>query len=325
MTDFLSSIRETITWGERDLTLETGRLARQADGAVLATYGDTIVLATAVAAKNPREGVDFLPLTVNYSEKSYAAGRIPGGFFKREGRPAQSEILTSRLIDRCLRPLFPSTWRCETQITIIVLSHDMENAPDVIALIAASAALTLSGAPFFGPVAGARVGRIDGALVLNPEVSRMSESSLDLLAASSPDGTIMVESGARELPETDMLDALDFAREAATAPLDMIIRLAERAARAPRPLVDPDPDGARARRAWERAGPALADAVVVPDKAARGDAVRAARADAAGDLAADPAFLDAEGVADSDAIVSALKAAEKARHALRHPRSRRPS
>src|SRR6202030_4024646 len=162
--------RVHLDWGGRKLTLETGRMARQADGAVLATYGDTSVIATVVAAKQPKEGIDFLPLTVNYQEKFYAAGRIPGGYFKREGRPTEKETLTSRLIDRPLRPLFADGWRCDTQVIITTLSHDLENDPDIVAMVAASAALTLSGVPFMGPVGAARGGLINGALKVNPSL-----------------------------------------------------------------------------------------------------------------------------------------------------------
>src|ERR1700723_3830702 len=153
--------RKSIDWAGRKLTLETGRIARQADGAVLATYGETVVLATVVAERAPKPGLDFFPLTVNYQEKTYAAGKIPGGFFKREGRPSEKETLVSRLIDRPIRPLFPEGYACETQVIATVLSHDLENDPDIVALVAASAALTLSGVPFMGPIAGARVGYID--------------------------------------------------------------------------------------------------------------------------------------------------------------------
>jgi len=167
--------RVELDWGGRKLTLETGRMARQADGAVLATYGETTVLAAVVAAKQPKEGIDFLPLTVNYTEKYYAAGRIPGGYFKRERGPTEKDTLTSRLIDRPIRPLFADGWRCDTQIIITVLSHDLENDPDIVAMIAASAALTLSGAPFMGPVGGARVGFINNEYVLNPQLDEMIE------------------------------------------------------------------------------------------------------------------------------------------------------
>src|SRR5881394_2459247 len=187
-----------IDWGGRPLKLETGKIARQADGAVLATYGETIVLATVVAAKNPREGVDFLPLTVDYQEKTYAAGRIPGGYFKREGRPTEKETLVSRLIDRPIRPLFVDGWRNETQVIITTLSHDMENDPDILALVAASAALTLSGAPFKGPIGAARVGFMNDEYVLNPTLDEMADTQLELVFAGTSDAVLMVESEAKE-------------------------------------------------------------------------------------------------------------------------------
>ena len=174
-----------LDWGGRKLTLETGKIARQADGAVVATYGETKVLATVVAAKTPREGVDFLPLTVDYQEKYYAAGRIPGGYFKREGRPTEKETLVSRLIDRPIRPLFADGWRNETQVIVTTLSHDLENDPDILALVASSAALTLSGAPFMGPIGAARVGFSNNEYILNPTLEEMAESELDLVVAGT--------------------------------------------------------------------------------------------------------------------------------------------
>ena len=178
--------RVELDWGGRKLVLETGKIARQADGAVVATYGESKVLATVVAAKEPREGVDFLPLTVDYQEKFYAAGRIPGGYFKREGRPTEKETLVSRLIDRPVRPLFADGWRNETQVIVTTLSHDLENDPDVLAMVASSAALTLSGAPFMGPIGAARVGFINNEYVLNPQLDEMAESQLDLVVAGTP-------------------------------------------------------------------------------------------------------------------------------------------
>src|SRR3954463_9786786 len=172
--------RKTIEWGGKTLTLETGRMARQADGAVLATYGETMVLATAVSAKSPKPGQDFFPLTVNYQEKTYAAGKIPGGYFKREGRPSEKETLVSRLIDRPIRPLFAEGYKNDTQIVVTVVQHDLENDPDILSIVATSAALTLSGVPFMGPVGGARVGYINGEYMLNPHVDEMQESKLDL-------------------------------------------------------------------------------------------------------------------------------------------------
>src|SRR6188768_1245174 len=223
-----------IDWGGRPLRLETGKVARQADGAVLATYGETIVLATVVAAKTPREGVDFLPLTVDYIEKTYAAGRIPGGYFKREGRPTEKETLVSRLIDRPIRPLFIEGWRNDTQVVVTVLSHDLENDPDTVAMVAASAALTLSGVPFMGPVGGARVGYINGEYVLNPHLDEMDESVLDLVVAGTQEAVLMVESEAKELSEEIMLGAVMFGHRGFQPVIDAIIKLAEVAAKEPR-------------------------------------------------------------------------------------------
>src|SRR5512136_3497844 len=232
--------RVELDWGGRKLTLETGRVARQADGAVLATYGETTVLAAVVAAKQPKEGIDFLPLTVNYTEKYYAAGRIPGGYFKRERGPTEKDTLTSRLIDRPIRPLFAEGWRCDTQVTITVLSHDMENDPDIVAMVAASAALTLSGAPFMGPIGGARVGFINNEYVLNPALDEMPESELDLVVAGTNDAVMMVESEAKELSEEIMLGAVMFGHRHFQPVIEAIIKLAEKAAKEPRELTVPD-------------------------------------------------------------------------------------
>jgi len=232
--------RVELDWGGRKLTLETGRMARQADGAVLATYGETTVLATAVAAKQPREGVDFLPLTVDYQEKYYAAGRIPGGYFKREGRPTEKETLVSRLIDRPVRPLFADGWRCETQVIVTTLSHDLENDPDILALVASSAALTLSGAPFMGPIGAARVGFINNEYVLNPQLDEMTESQLDLVVAGTSDAVLMVESEAKELSEDVMLGAVMFGHRHFQPVIEAIIKLAEKAAKEPRDLTVPE-------------------------------------------------------------------------------------
>jgi polyribonucleotide nucleotidyltransferase len=228
--------RVQLDWGGRKLVLETGKIARQADGAVLATYGETKVLATVVAAKEPREGVDFLPLTVDYQEKFYAAGRIPGGYFKREGRPTEKETLVSRLIDRPVRPLFAEGWRNETQVIVTTLSHDLENDPDVLAMIAASAALTLSGAPFMGPIGAARVGFVNNEYVLNPLIDEMTESQLDLVVAGTQDAVLMVESEAKELSEEVMLGAVMFGHRHFQPVIDAIIKLAEKAAKEPREL-----------------------------------------------------------------------------------------
>src|SRR6202047_5245333 len=232
--------RVQLDWGGRKLTLETGRLARQADGAVFASYGDTTVIATVVAAKQPKEGIDFLPLTCNYQEKYFAAGRIPGGYFKREGRPTEKETLVSRLIDRPVRPLFADGWRCDTQVIVPTLSHDLENDPDILAMVAASAALTLSGAPFMGPVGAARVGFINNEYVLNPQIDEMSESQLDLVVAGTQDAVLMVESEAKELSEEIMLGAVMFGHRHFQPVIEAIIKLAEKAAKEPRELVVPD-------------------------------------------------------------------------------------
>ncbi len=232
--------RVELDWGGRTLTLETGKVARQADGAVVATYGETTVLATVVAAKSPREGVDFLPLTVDYQEKFYAAGRIPGGYFKREGRPTEKETLVSRLIDRPVRPLFADGWRNETQVIVTTLSHDMENDPDILAMVAASAALTLSGVPFMGPIGAARVGFINGEYVLNPVIDEMQESALDLVVAGTNEAVLMVESEAKELTEDVMLGAVMFGHRHFQPVINAIIQLAEKAAKEPRELVTID-------------------------------------------------------------------------------------
>jgi polyribonucleotide nucleotidyltransferase len=225
--------RKEVMWGGRRLILETGKIARQADGAVMATYGETTVLCTAVASRSAKPGQDFFPLTVNYQEKTFAAGKIPGGFFKREGRPSEKETLVSRLIDRPIRPLFAPGFLNETQVVCTVLSHDLENDPDIVALVGASAALTLSGIPFFGPIAGARVGYIDGNYVLNPKVEDLAKSSLDLVVAGTNEGVLMVESEAKELPEDIMLGAVMFGHKHFQPVIQAIIELAEAAAKEP--------------------------------------------------------------------------------------------
>ncbi len=222
-----------IDWGGRKLTLETGRMARQADAAVYAQYGETSVLATVVAAKSVKPGIDFFPLTVNYQEKFYAAGKIPGGFFKREGRPTEKETLTSRLIDRPIRPLFVEGFKHETQIVVTTLSHDLENDPDILGMVAASAALTLSGLPFLGPIGASRVGLINGEFVLNPMIDEMAESALDLVIAGTTDAVMMVESEAKELSEKQMLDAVVFGQKGFQPVINAIIKLAEKAAKEP--------------------------------------------------------------------------------------------
>jgi polyribonucleotide nucleotidyltransferase len=268
--------RVQLDWGGRKLTLETGRVARQADGAVIATYGDTTVIATVVAAKQPKEGIDFLPLTVNYQEKYYAAGRIPGGYFKREGRPTEKETLTSRLIDRPIRPLFADGWRCDTQVIITTLSHDLENDPDIVAMVAASAALTLSGAPFMGPIGGARVGFINNEYVLNPQIDEMTESQLDLVVAGTQDAVLMVESEAKELSEEIMLGAVMFGHRHFQPVIDAIIKLAEKAAKEPRELKLPD-NAALEKEMLGLIEKDLRAAYAIPDKMERHKAVDAAK------------------------------------------------
>ncbi|AOW48901.1 polyribonucleotide nucleotidyltransferase [Acetobacter ascendens] len=270
--------RKEIEWGGRPLILETGKVARQADGAVMVTYGETVVLCTAVGAKDVKPGQDFFPLTVNYQEKAYAAGKIPGGFFKREGRPSENETLVSRLIDRPLRPLFPEGFRNEVQVIATVLTHDMENDPSIPALIGCSAALTLSGIPFFGPVGAARVGFKDGAFILNPTQEQIKESDLELVVAGTAEGVLMVESEASELSEEVMLDAVTFGHTAFQPVLDAIISLAEHAAKEPWALAEPTKEEIQLRKQVEKAGRKLiADAYKEKQKQARYEKLKAAR------------------------------------------------
>ncbi len=263
--------KREIEWAGRPLTIETGRVARQANGAVLVTYGETAVLATVVGEKSPREGIDFFPLSVHYVEKTYAAGKIPGGFFKREGRPSEKETLTSRLIDRPIRPLFAGGYRNETQVIITVLSHDMETDPDIVAMIGASAALTLSGIPFLGPIGGARVGYIDGEYVLNPQIDEMPLSSLDLVVAGTQEGVLMVESEASELSEEIMLGAVTFGHEGFQPVIDMIIDLAEAAAKEPWDVPEPPAEKEEVDALFRKDG--IADAL----RAAYGERVKQER------------------------------------------------
>ena len=232
----------SLEWGGKTLTLETGRIARQADGAVLATYGETVVLCAVTAAKKVKEGQDFFPLTVNYQEKFSAAGRIPGGFFKREARPTEKETLVSRLIDRPVRPLFPEGFYNEINVIAQVLSFDGETEPDIVAMIAASAALTISGVPFMGPIASARVGFRNGEYELNPTQSAAldDEGRLDLVVAATNDAVMMVESEAKELTEEEMLGAVMFAHEESRKVIGAIIELAEQAAKDPWELASSD-------------------------------------------------------------------------------------
>jgi polyribonucleotide nucleotidyltransferase len=268
---------EEIEWAGRTLRLETGRVARQADGAVLATYGETTVLATVVADRTPKPGLDFFPLTVNYQEKTYAAGKIPGGFFKREARPSEKETLVSRLIDRPIRPLFAKGFKCETQVILTVLSHDLENDPDIVAMVGASAALCLSGAPFMGPIGAARVGYIDGEYVVNPTLDQMPDSVLNLVVAGTMDAVLMVESEAQELSEEIMLGAVMKGHEDFQPVIEAIIRLAERAAREPREH-NPDDNSKLLAAAKKLAEKDLIAAYSIAGKEERRDAISAAKA-----------------------------------------------
>ena len=239
--------RKTIEWGGKTLTLETGRMARQADGAVLATYGETVVLATAVFAKSAKPGQDFFPLTVNYQEKTYAAGKIPGGFFKREGRPSEKETLVSRLIDRPIRPLFVKGFKNEVQVVCTVLAHDLENDPDIVAMVAASAALVISGAPFMGPIAAARVAFIEGEYVLNPTLEELKTSAMDLVVAGTADAVMMVESEIQELTEEQVLGGVSFAHKSIQPVIEAIIDLAEHSAKEPFDFAADDTDALKAQ------------------------------------------------------------------------------
>ncbi|MCA1909790.1 MAG: polyribonucleotide nucleotidyltransferase [Magnetospirillum sp.] len=274
--------RKEIMWGGRKLVLETGKIARQADGAVLATYGDTSVLCTVVGAKAPKPGVDFFPLTVNYQEKAFAAGKIPGGFFKREGRPSEKETLVSRLIDRPIRPLFVDGYRNETQVVCTVLSHDLENDPDIVAMVGASAALTISGLPFMGPIAAARVGYINGEYVLNPTTAQVKESDLDLVVAGTVEGVLMVESEAKELSEDVMLGAVMYGHREFQAVINAIIDMANSCAKDPWDVAPPAPEVAVVEGKFKDAGiPAeLAEAYKIVKKQDRYAAVGEVKAKA---------------------------------------------
>jgi polyribonucleotide nucleotidyltransferase len=270
--------RKSIDWAGRKLTIETGRIARQADGAVLVTYGETTVLAAVVFDKAPKPGLDFFPLTVNYQEKTFAAGKIPGGFFKREGRPSEKETLVSRLIDRPIRPLFVKGFKHETQVVVTVLSHDLENDPDIVAMVAASAALTLSGVPFMGPIGAARVGFIDGAYVLNPTLEQIKDpaNKLDLVVAGTDDAVMMVESEIEELGEDDVLGGVMFAHRGFQPVIEAIIALAEHSAKEPFDFTPENTDEYKAK-VKALVGADIRAAYAITGKAARHEAVMAAR------------------------------------------------
>jgi polyribonucleotide nucleotidyltransferase len=280
--------RKEIEWGGRTLVLETGKVARQADGAVVVTYGDTSVLCTVVGEKAPRPGLDFFPLSVHYQERAYAAGKIPGGFFKREARPSEKETLTSRLIDRPIRPLFVKGFKNETQVILTVLSHDLENDPDIPAMIGASAALTISGLPFLGPIGGARVGYIDGEYVLNPQLDEMPNTALDLVVAGTRDGVLMVESEASELSEEVMLGAVAFGHKAFQPVIDAIIELAKACAKEPMELPSaPEGKDELAAKVRELAEAGLREAYTETVKLTRQDKVSAVKAKVTEALEAD--------------------------------------
>jgi polyribonucleotide nucleotidyltransferase len=296
--------RKELMWGGRKLVLETGRMARQSHGAVLVTYDETTVLCTAVAESQGRQGIDFFPLTVHYVEKTYAAGKIPGGFFKREGRPSEKETLTSRLIDRPIRPLFHDGFRNETQIICTTLSHDLENDPDIAALIGASASLTLSGLPFMGPIAGARVGYIDGEYVLNPRIDEMPNSKLDMIVAGTESAVMMVESEADQLSEDIMLGAVMFAHKEFQPVIEAIISLAEVAAKEPWDLAAPPDHSALEARIAEVIEQDLRAAYAEPVKQTRVELVAKARAKAAEALAEEAEASDG---ADIGGLVKKLE------------------
>ena len=272
--------KKELAWGGCPLCFETGKVARQADGAVMVSLGETTVLCTAVAARQAKAGQDFFPLTVNYQEKTFAAGKIPGGFFKREGRPSEKETLVSRLIDRPIRPLFPEGFKCETQVIATVLSHDMENDPDIVAMLGASAALTLSGIPFFGPIGAARVGMIGGEYVLNPSLAQMKESTLDLVVAGTSEGVLMVESEASELDEKTMLGAVSFGHKAMQEVIEAIIALAERTAKDPRPLPEEPAEAAGIAKVFKGFNKPLTEAYKIANKTSRQEAIAEVKSDA---------------------------------------------
>ncbi len=303
--------RKEVEWAGRKLVLETGKIARQADGAVMATYGGTTVLAAVVFEKKPKPGLDFFPLTVNYQEKAFAAGKIPGGFFKREGRPSEKEILTSRLIDRPIRPLFHESYRNETLVVVTTLAHDLENDPDILAMIATSAALTISGVPFMGPIGGARVGYIDGEYVVNPTKVQLEKSTLDLVVAGTKEGVLMVESEAKELSEDVMLAAVMEAHRSFQPVIDAIIQLAEHCAKEPLPLTDPsEASKTVAEKLKAEMRSKLVEAFAETQKQARQAKIGAVKTEAKklfeGDDAALAAFGEQFGNLEADVVRTAI-------------------
>jgi len=311
MNEMFEVFRKEIDWAGRKLVLETGKIARQADGAVMASYGGTTVLAAVVFEKKPKPGLDFFPLTVNYQEKAFAAGKIPGGFFKREGRPSEKEILTSRLIDRPIRPLFHESYRNETLVVVTTLAHDLENDPDILAMIATSAALTISGVPFMGPIGGARVGYIDGAYVVNPTKVQLEKSTLDLVVAGTKEGVLMVESEAKELSEDVMLGAVMEAHRSFQPVIDAIIQLAEHCAKEPLPLTDPsEASKTVAAKLTAEMRAKLVEAFAETQKQARQAKIGAVKTEAKklfeGDEAALAAFGEQFGNLEADVVRTAI-------------------
>jgi polyribonucleotide nucleotidyltransferase len=299
----------SVDWAGRKLTLETGRIARQADGAVLATYGETVLLATVVSAKEPKAGIDFFPLTVNYQEKTFAAGRIPGGYFKREGRPSEKETLISRLIDRPIRPLFPNGYRHDTQVVVTVLQHDLENDTDVLAMVAVSAALTISGVPFMGPVGAAKVAYINGEYVMNPTIAQLEDSVLDLVVAGTEDAVLMVESEAKELSEDVMLGAVVFGQKGWQPVLQAIIKLAEKAAKEPRDFTPAD-HSVVAKAIMKVAEKDLRKAYKITAKAERYKAIDAVKAKVMAELAPEGVAADGKKVFDKETLKGQFKDAQ---------------
>ena len=265
-------IRESVLLGGKELSIETGKMAKQADGAVLVRYGDSVVMCTAVASKSVREGLDFLPLTCEFTEKTYSGGKIPGGYFKREGRPTEADILVCRLIDRPCRPLFPKGWRFESQVIAMTLSYDKENPTDVLAMTGASAALHISNIPWAGPFVGLRVGRVDGEFVINPTFAQREGSELDLIVAASRDAIVMVEGGAAELSEETVVDALMFAHQSAQPVLDLIEKLRGAVGREKRAFTPPQKDEALAARVAELGKAKMRAAVLIREKHKRHEA-----------------------------------------------------
>lgn len=273
--------KKEMMWGGKKLIIETGKVARQALGSVVVTYGETVILATVAAASSAKPDIDFFPLTVNYQEKDFAAGKIPGGFFKREGKPRDKETLTSRLIDRPIRPLFVKEYKNETQVIVTVLTHDLINNPDIPAIIGASAALTISGLPFLGPIGGVRVGMVDGQFVLNPTMAEMETSTLDLVVAGTKQGVLMVESEAKELSEQQMLDAVTFGHESFQPVIDMIISLAQECAKDPWEMPEPTYDAvALYKEMHAKVGADLSAAYKIRDKKGRRDRIDAIKKEA---------------------------------------------